>query len=39
MIRRNEGCLACGEPVESVQVDDKGVHRVQARPIESGPGA
>ncbi len=38
MIRRNEGCLACGEPVEQVLVDDRGVHPIPARPIQSGRG-
>lgn len=39
MIRRNEGCLACGEPVEPVFVDDDGVKAAPRRPLEEGPRA
>jgi hypothetical protein len=30
MIRRNEGCLSCGEAVEPVVVDEEGVRPVSS---------
>jgi hypothetical protein len=34
MIRRNQGCLSCGEAVEPVVVDQEGVRPVSADPHE-----
>jgi hypothetical protein len=38
MIRKNEGCLACGERVEPVVVDKNGVRPTKRDPVEDGSG-